>query len=347
MSLVARLARARAAFAGLRDRHGWIDHLARTVVRYHERHGNHLAAAITFFSILNAVPLLMIAFAAAGYLLSFNPAVLATLEAGITNSVPTELSDAVEPIIQTAIAQRTAVAGIGLVAALWAGTWWMSNLREAVSAQWAIPPRNPASLHRLLSDLSALAGLWIALIGSLAISAIGTGLAETVLRLLGWHGTGWTQLTRISTGLLLGLAADWLIFYWIITRLPRSRARVQGAARAALLGAVGFEVLRQGLTIYLGRITSSPGGAVFGSLLGLLVFAYLVSRFILLVTAWAATIPANLPPEPVAVQPAVQITAMGSTASGNGTASAVAVAAAMVVGVLVGTRLHHGRRGAR
>jgi membrane protein len=345
MSLAPRRIRARAAFVGLRDRHGWIDHLARTAVRYHERHGNHLAAAITFFSVLNAVPLLMIAFAAAGYLLSFNPSLLAALEAGIAASVPPELSDTVEPIVRTAVEQRNAVAGIGLVAALWAGTWWMSNLREAVSAQWAIPPRNPASLHRLLSDLLALVGLWIALVGSLAVSAIGTGLAETVLRLAGWHGAGWTQFTRISLGLLLGLVADWLIFYWIITRLPRSRERIRGAARAALLGAVGFEVLRQGLTIYLGRITSSPGGAVFGSLLGLLVFAYLVSRFILLVTAWAATMPGKPAPEPVAVPPAVHLTTPSRTGPGN--VVAVAVGAAMIAGVLVGTRLHHGRRGPR
>jgi len=38
-----------------------------------------------------------------------------------------------EPDFETAIDQRNAVAGVGLVAALWSGVWWMSNLREAVS----------------------------------------------------------------------------------------------------------------------------------------------------------------------------------------------------------------------
>src|SRR3712207_6141600 len=170
------VARLQAAVVGLRARHEWIDHLLRAGVRYHERHGNHFAAAITFFSILNAVPLLMIAYATAGYVLALNPSLLAALDAGIARAVPPELSDTIEPVVHAAVAQRNTVAGIGLLAALWAGTWWMFNLREAVSAQWTIPPRNPASLRRLVSDVAALAGLWIAVIGSLAISAIGTGL---------------------------------------------------------------------------------------------------------------------------------------------------------------------------
>jgi len=49
----------------LRARHEWLDHLLRAATRYTERHGNHYAAAITFFSVLSLVPLMMIAFAAA------------------------------------------------------------------------------------------------------------------------------------------------------------------------------------------------------------------------------------------------------------------------------------------
>lgn len=283
------LARANTVVADLRACHEWIDHVVRAVLRYHERRGNHLAAAITFFSILNAVPLLMIAFAATGYLLAFSPALLAALETRAADAVPPELSDTVEPFIETVVEQRNAVAGAGLVAALWAGTWWMTNLREAISSQWEIPPRNPASPRRLLSDLLALAGLWVALIVSLAVTAIGTGVAETLLGLGGWHYSGGNQLARTVVALILGLAADWLICYWLITQLPRVREQVRGGARAALIGAVGFELLRHGLTVYLAWISATPGGAIFGSLLGLLVFAYLVSRFVLLVAAWAAT----------------------------------------------------------
>jgi len=68
-----------------------------------------------------------------------------------------------------------------------------------------------------------------------------------------------------------------------------------------VLGAVGFEMLKQGMAIYLQTITRTPSGAVFGSTLGLLVFVYYASRFVLFVTAWAATSRENQSREPVAV----------------------------------------------
>src|SRR5207344_1420578 len=56
----------------------------------------------------------------------------------------------------------------------------------------------------------------------------------------------------------------------------------------------------------LQTITRTPSGAVFGSTLGLLVFIYYASRFVLFVTAWAATSRENQSQEPVAVpRPAV------------------------------------------
>ena len=62
---------------------------------------------------------------------------------------------------------------VGLVAALWSGVWWMSNVREAVSAQWALPAPNPAALQRLLYDLVALVGLGAALLATPAAEQIG------------------------------------------------------------------------------------------------------------------------------------------------------------------------------
>ncbi len=83
-----RMARVRAIVARLRSRHEWLDHLARASARYHERHGNHFAAAVTFFTVLAAVPLLMIAFAAAGYVLFFSKSLLAELEAALAAALP-------------------------------------------------------------------------------------------------------------------------------------------------------------------------------------------------------------------------------------------------------------------
>jgi membrane protein len=322
--------------ARTRERHAWIDHLARAGRRYFAQRGNHFAAAITFFSILTAVPLLMVAFAAASYVLWFNPALVTELEVAIAGSVPT---DALHPIIETAIEQRNSIGVIGLVGALWSGVWWMSNLREAVSAQWELPAPNPAALQRLLYDLRALVGLGAALVVTLAFTVLGAGLAELVLGWLGAPDDGLTRTLLRVVGVVLGVAANWLIFAWAITRLPRTDVALRGVRRAALLGAIGFEVVKQGAAVYFEAITTTPGGAVFGSLLGLLLFGYVVARLLLWVTAWAATAPGNerVAPVPVPGPVVLRQEVVERRASTGG------LGAALLLGVAAGAWLR-GRR---
>jgi membrane protein len=330
-------------FAQLRERHEWLDHLVRAGTRYQERHGDHYAAAITFFSVLSLVPLLMIGFAVAGYVLFFNPALLDELRTGIAENVPAGLDAVIIPIIDQAVESRAAVGVFGLIAALYSGVGWMTNMREALSEQWAQVPATPALPKRLLFDLLSLAGLGLALVGSFAITGIASGFAADVLEFLGLADEGWARFMLVVVGFLLGLAANWLIFLWIIARLPREHATFRSAARAALLGAVGFEVLKQVMVYYLASVATSPSGAVFGSFLGLLVFAFFVSRFMLFVTAWAATSRENEQEKPVPVPAPAVIRPEVTVRSGpTGGAAAGLIGAGVLTGLL-GGRLLRGR----
>jgi len=329
---VGHLQRLRDRVARMRERHEWVDHLTRAGERYFAQRGNHFAAATAFFSILTAVPLLMVAFAAASYVLWFNPDLLAELEDAITASVP---SDALHSIIETAIDQRNSIGTIGLIAALWSGVWWMSNLREAVSAQWELPAPHPAALQRLLYDLRALVGLGAALAVTLSFTVLGAGFAELVLAWLGAPDDGLTRTLLRVVGIVLGVGANWLIFAWAITRLPRTDVALRGVRRAALIGAIGFEVLKQGATAYFEVVTGTPGGAVFGSLLGLLLFGYLVARLLLWVTAWAATARGNERIAPVPVPGPVVL----RQEVVEGSASAGGLGAALLLGAAAGAWL--------
>jgi membrane protein len=295
------VAEEKSKFEQLRERHEWLDHLVRAGARYTERHGDHYAAAVTYFSVLSLVPLLMIAFAIAGFVLQAQPDLLAQLQASITKAVPGSLGETLNSVIDTAIKSAATVGAFGLLAALYSGIGWMTNLRDALSEQWGKVPAPPPIARRLLVDLLSLLGLGVALVVSFAVTGLATGFAGTVLALLGLSEQAWAQVLLGIVGFLLSIAANWLIFLWVIARLPREDVAFRSAVRAALLGAVGFEVIKQVMTIYLGTVTSSPSGAVFGSFLGLLVFAYFVSRFVLFVTAWAATARENESEEPAQV----------------------------------------------
>lgn len=281
--------KATSTFQKLRDKYPWLDHFVRAGERYTERNGDYYAAAITYFSVLSLFPLILVAVSAIGYVLFLKPDLLEQLKTSIMNNAPAGLGDLVIQIVNNAINSRGSIGIIALLGALYTGIGWMSNLREALSVQWGQVPAAPPIWKRIPLDLLTLIGLGVAMVGSFAITAAVGGFASTILGWIGLGGVGWARFLLQVLGVVLGLVANWLIFLWVITRLPREHATFRSAAKAAVLGAVGFEILKNVMTFYLKGVTNSPTGQIIGPFVGLMVFAFFVSRFILFVTAYAAT----------------------------------------------------------
>jgi membrane protein len=322
----------------LRGRHPWLDHLLRAGRRYTEHHGDHYAAAITYFSLLSLVPMVMIASGVAGYLLSARPALRDQLRAAVTNGLPSQLADTINTIIDQAVAQRTVVAGVGLVFALYSGIGWVSHLRAAVSEQWAQTPPPPALPRRLLLDLLALVGLGVTLVGSFLVATLASDFAADVLDYLGLDDGRWAQTQFQVYAVLLGLVTNFLVFLWIIARLPRTHVAFREAGPAALFAAVGFQIFTQGMSIYLRVVSGSPSGAVFGSTLGLLIFIYFAARFVLFVTAWTATARTDENERMVPVPaPAIVRSELAVRAGPDARTAAGLVGAGIAIGLL-GTR---------
>ena len=296
-----------------RRKRPWLDHVVRAGEAFDERYGNHYAAAITYFSVLSLFPLLMIAFGVAGFVLAGDPELLAKLQDGITSAAPQGLDKMLNDVVDQAIESRGTVGVIGLLAAAYSGLGWMGNLRDALTAQWGQEKQKRPFFSTMLSDLLSLLGLGVALVVSFGLTAAGSGLGNLLLRLVGLEDEAWAILLLRLATIVLSLAANWLVFLWVISRLPRERVSARSAMRGALIAAVGFEVLKQVATVYLESVASSPTGALFGPIIGLLVFANLVSRFLLFVTAWTATARENLrrqlpdPPPPAVISPVIQV----------------------------------------
>ena len=89
--------------------------------------------------------------------------------------------------------------------------------------------------------------------------------------------------------ILIATLVSWLLFTWMIARLPREKVSFVDSMRAGLIAAIGFEVFKQVASIYLKAVLRSPAGAAFGPVLGLMVFAYITAYLVLFCTAWAAT----------------------------------------------------------
>jgi membrane protein len=139
--------------------------------------------------------------------------------------------------------------------------------------------------------------------------------------------------------LLVSLLISWLLFTWIIARLPRESVSFRSSAWAGLLAAVAFEVFKQVASIYLQSVMHGPAGATFGPVLGLMVFAYITARLILFSTAWAATSTENLVAAPVEPPEQAQITPRVQVREGLGVRGALAAAAMGALGALSLSRL--------
>ncbi len=303
-----------------RLRYPWLDRLVRAGQSYTVHHGDHYAAAITFFSVLSLVPLLMIAFAAAGFVLAGNQELLRELQDQILEAAPAGLGETLNQVVDGAIASRNGVGIVGLLGALYSGLGWMGNLREALTAQWRSTqgrsnqgrsaqgeqPPEPAEgfLRTKVFDLLALLGLGLALVVSFTLTGAGTAFGPVVLAAVGLGEVFGAQFVLLVLAMAASVGGMWLVFLWVIARLPREPVPLRRATRAALFGALGFEVLKQAFAIYLDSVTASPTGQLFGPVIGLMVFAYFVSRFLLFLTAWAAVTsttkpPAEIPPRPI------------------------------------------------
>jgi membrane protein len=319
----------------LRIRFPWFDRIMRAQERYSDSRGDFFAAGITYFTVFALFPLIMVAFAVAGFVLARRPDLLAEIELQIKSVISGDAGKQVIELMDKAISGSTSVGLIGLATAAWAGLGWMSNLREALSAMWE-QRREPTNFVKTkLSDLLALVSMFLAMALTIALTALGSSsLMSNVLKWIGIPEFSALSVLLRAASLVLSLLVSWLLFTWIIARLPRESVSFRSSVRAGLLAAVGFEVFKQVASIYLRSVTTGPVGATFGSVLGIMVFAYITARLILFATAWAATSKDNLVEVPVDPPEPAEITTRVEVREGLGAGGAVAAVAVGAIGAL-------------
>ena len=325
----------------LRARFGWFDHVMRAQERYQDSKGDFFAAGITYFTVFAIFPVLMVGFAIGGFVLSRQPDLLAEIEQRIKSTVSGDFGQQLISLMDSAIESRTSVGVIGLATAAWAGLGWMANLREALSQMWGgMRQETPGFVRTKLSDLFALLGTFIAMVVTIALTVLGSSdVMKQVLEWLGFQDVPGISMVLRVVSFLMSILITWLLFTWIITRLPRESVSFRSSVRAGLIAAVGFEIFKQIASIYLQSVVHGPAGATFGPVLGLMVFAYITARLILFATAWAATSTENLTAAPVDAPAPAQITTRVQIREGLGVRGALTAAAVGALGALSLSRL--------
>lgn len=256
------------------------DHLARAYRRYHDQRGDRRAAAVTYYGFLSFFPLLAVAYAVIGLVVRFIPDAREGVAELLRDAFPgiVGTADTAEIRVQDIQAAGTRVGLIGLAVLLWTGLGWLSALREALREMWSKEDKGHNLVIGKLHDLSTLILIGLMLLVSITLSGLTSvgGHRGLPLRL-------GLEAVTVATYMAVLIA-----MYW---RLSGAGTSPMQLWRGALVGALGFEVLRALATFLLGRLTGNPVYTTFAIAVGLLVWINLGSRLILYSAAWTATRP--------------------------------------------------------
>ena len=284
--------RAKGWFAAARRRSRLLDHTLNMVKHYGNVQGGVLAGAATYFGFLSFFPLLVLAFAVVGYVAKAYPDAQDSLVTAIQQIFPgiVTVDGSDNTISMDQVQSAKAVAGItGFVGVLYSGLGWVSGLRQALQGAFQIPPSKKYSfLVGKGVDLLGLAVLGIVLIVSVGISGVVKGLAGRIIDWLGLSGAAIGGPLVYTVGILLGLAASTLLFFVMYRLLGDAELGAKPLWQGALLGAIGFEVLKLLVVNVLGAV----GGSSFAPLaiaITLVVWINYFSRLVMYGASWAMT----------------------------------------------------------
>ncbi|MFE9901503.1 YihY/virulence factor BrkB family protein [Streptomyces achromogenes] len=243
-----------------------------------------LAAAMTFVSFVALFPLLTVAAAVTAATLS--PARQKTVEQRIADQFP-GLS---EQLDLTSLAQNAGTVGVIAGAALlFTGIGWVGQVRDCLRAVWELPDQGENPVLAKVKDTVILLGLGGALLVTLAASTLASAAVGLVSRQFGLDEHGWgTALLQVAA-FVVAVLADFLVLLYVLTLLPGVEPPRRRLLVAALLGAVGFELLKLLLSGYVQGVAAKSLYGAFGVPVALLLWINFTAKLVLFCAAWTAT----------------------------------------------------------
>jgi membrane protein len=258
--------------------------------RYGHARGNILAAGVGYFAFFSIFPAVALAYAVFGFVLRGHPDLLRSVSDQIDAYLPGLIRDAQHPegLVQFQAPGAVPLTITGLIAfvtLVLAGLGWLGAVREGVRAVFGVSGPVGNVITSKLRDLGVLftLGLGIALLAVLTstVGATAGWIAESI----GLPGGGWV----ISLAdLALSILADTGLMIILLGVVSGVRVPWRDLFQGALLGGVGFTLLKLSAAVLLPRLTANPLFASFAVVVGLLVWVNLIAQLTLIAAAWAA-----------------------------------------------------------
>ncbi|MDO5677391.1 MAG: YihY/virulence factor BrkB family protein [Propionibacteriaceae bacterium] len=273
--------------------------------RYNKRLGPQFAAAVTYFTVLSMVPILMFSFAMLGFTLTvlrpdlltqaadFISSLLAEANLGDTAEGEESIGDKISAFIESTLSGWRGVFGVALLTAAYSGSNWVGNLKRAVRVMWS-DKFSDATVKKnffleLLVNLGTFLGLLLAVGVGVAVAQTGHGLSQQIIGWLGWENVpGIGFLWRLIT-LALTFVVSWLLMAFLFIVLPRQAVRPKAWLIGTTIGAVLITILQSAAGLLMGVFSGNAAAGVFGPIIVMMLLFNLLATIILMTAAWVGT----------------------------------------------------------
>lgn len=265
--------------ARLMTTHAW-----RSYERLDRVKWSRLAAAMTFISFIALFPLLTVAAAIGAATLS--PQRQHTLQDKIAQQFP----GLGRQLDISALVQNAGT--VGLIAGavlLLTGINWVGQMRDCLRAVWELPDPEENPLMSRVKDAGVLIGLGGALLVTIAVSTVASAAVGYLSLQIGLAEQGWGSVLLRIIAFAVAVLADFLVLLYVLTLLPGVEPPRHRLLVAALLGAVGFELLKLLLSGYIQGVAAKSMYGAFGVPVALLLWINFTSKLVLYCAAWTAT----------------------------------------------------------
>ncbi|MEU0698063.1 YihY/virulence factor BrkB family protein [Streptomyces niveus] len=262
-----------------------LTHAWRSYETLDRTHWSRLAAAITFISFLALFPLITVSAAIGATLLSKDQ--LDRLQDKLTDQVP-GISDQLD--LNALVANAGTVGLVAGALLLFTGIGWVGSMRECLRAVWELDDADEGNPFVLKAkDAVILVGLGVTALASIGASALGsTAVGWSADRLGIPEGGAGGVLLQIAA-IVVAAVAGFLILLYVLTLLPGVHPPRRRLIVAAVIGAVGFELLKLLLGGYVRDVAGKSLYGAFGVPVALLLWINFTAKLMLFCAAWTAT----------------------------------------------------------
>ena len=246
---------------------------AREVLRgYSKDNGALISAAVSFYIFLSLIPMLLVAVAAAAYVLGSPEQAEATVLNKLRPAFAAGKSGAgimsmVSEVVGEVVKGRGAATGLGLVVLLWTGTTAVTNLGKAINLAWNT--EQPAGfLKARLVALLTFVAVGLLLGASFGVTTAIGAIKGSSRSFLGVSPGQWPWIWNF-VGYVVPLLVTVGTFTTIYKILPNTYVRLTTALIGGVFAGVLWEVAKQAFSFYVNNFANFS--KVYGSLGGIIL----------------------------------------------------------------------------